>query len=86
MVASGVRARIVSVDTCALPAECAGGEFDAPFLDGLPPGVDPCGENGEFHTFVYDGPMFRVPVPVAAGDVRQDGRFAFAELWPASSR
>jgi uncharacterized protein (TIGR00290 family) len=86
MIDAGVRARVVSVDTSALPAAFAGREFDAAFLDDLPPAVDPCGENGEFHSFVYDGPMFRVPVPFAAGEVRVDGRFAFADLWPASSR
>ena len=65
IIASGYRARVVAVDEAVLPLSLVGGEFDTQFLEKLPPGVDPCGENGEFHTFVYDGPGFRFPVSTA---------------------
>jgi uncharacterized protein (TIGR00290 family) len=82
MLDSGLRARITCVDPRSLPASFAGREFDEEFLSGLPEGVDPCGENGEFHTFAWDGPMFRGPIPVRAGQrVERDG-FAFADLMP----
>jgi diphthamide synthase (EF-2-diphthine--ammonia ligase) len=75
MIAAGVRARIACVDTKALDGGFAGREFDAAFLRDLPPQVDPCGENGEFHTFVYDGPMFRAPIGIEAGETREIGGF-----------
>ena len=82
MVDGGLRAIITCVDPAHLPAEFAGQVYDHAFLDRLPPGVDPCGENGEFHTFVYDGPMFGRPVPVAVGEtVSRDG-FVFTDLAP----
>lgn len=62
LLALGVRARVVCVDRRFLGAEFCGREFDAAFLAELPPGVDACGENGEFHTFVFDGPRFARPV------------------------
>src|SRR6058998_2656180 len=62
MIASGLAARITCVDTRALDASLAGREFDRALLAELPPGIDPCGENGEFHTFVHAGPMFRDPI------------------------
>ena len=80
MVAGGLRARLTSVDPRALPPEWAGRAFDAALLDALPPGADPCGERGEFHTFVWDGPMFRRPVPIAAAAPSARGGFVFAEL------
>ncbi len=64
MIASGLRAKITCVDPKVLPKEFAGRDFDSQFLADLPPGIDPCGENGEFHSFVYDGPGFRQPVDV----------------------
>ena len=60
----------------------AGRAYDDALLDELPPGVDPCGENGEFHTFVHDGPIFRRPVPVARGETVERGVFVFADLLP----
>ena len=79
----GFRALVVCVDTSVLPVEFAGREYDAAFLERLPPGVDPCGENGEFHTFVFDGPIFRRPIAVQAGGTRiEGGRFAYRELLP----
>jgi len=80
MVQCGLRARIVCVDPKKLPAEFAGREFDADFLRDLPEGVDPCGENGEFHSFVYAGPMFRAPIPVESGEIVERDGFVFADV------
>ena len=82
MIAAGLRARITCLDPKALPESFAGREFDAGLLAGLPPAVDPCGENGEFHSFVYAGPMFDAAIAVRLGEVvRRDG-FIFADLLP----
>lgn len=70
LLALGYRARVVCVDARWLDASFCGREFDASFLADLPPGVDACGENGEFHTFVFDGPRFARPVPHRAAAVR----------------
>lgn len=83
MLAAGVRARVTCVDPKQLDPAFAGREWDAAFLDDLPEGVDPCGENGEFHTFVYDGPMFAQPVAVTPGEVTTRDGFVFADLLPA---
>jgi uncharacterized protein (TIGR00290 family) len=80
MIAGGLRAKITCVDPKKLPREFAGREFDAAFLKDLPAGVDPCGENGEFHSFVYDGPMFRAAVPVELGEIVERDGFFFADL------
>jgi uncharacterized protein (TIGR00290 family) len=80
MVASGLRARIVCVDPRKLPPEFAGRDFDADFLRNLPNGVDPCGENGEFHTAVYAGPMFREAIPIESGEVVERDGFVFADV------
>lgn len=69
--AAGFKAVVVCVNGNYLGPEWCGREFDAAFLAELPAGVDACGENGEFHTFVYDGPAFRQPVPMARGPVRK---------------
>jgi uncharacterized protein (TIGR00290 family) len=82
-VALGFRATLVCVDPKQLDPTFAGRPFDDALLDALPAGVDPCGERGEFHTFVHDGPIFRHPVPVRAGEVVERGGFAFADLLPA---
>lgn len=81
--ASGIAARLVCVDTQALPASFAGRRYDAALLEDLPAEVDPCGERGEFHTFVSVGPGFRQPVPYTVGEVvlRME-RFAFCDLLP----
>ncbi|MGH9613472.1 MAG: ATP-binding protein, partial [Bryobacteraceae bacterium] len=76
MIESGLRAKITCVDPKRLMPDFAGREFG----DALPEDVDTCGENGEFHTFVYTGPMFREPIPVVPGEcVERDG-FVFADL------
>lgn len=87
MIAAGLRARITCVDSKALDARFAGREFDGALLADLPPAVDPCGENGEFHTFAYAGPMFRAPIEIEAGEHREIGGFVYADLLcPALSR
>ena len=80
MIDNGLRARLVCVDPRKLPAEFAGREFDATLLRDLPPGVDPCGENGEFHTVVYAGPMFREPIPIESGEVVERDGFVFTDV------
>jgi uncharacterized protein (TIGR00290 family) len=80
MIAGGLRARLVCIDPKKLPAEFAGREFDADFLRDLPEGVDPCGENGEFHSAVYAGPMFREPIPIESGEVVERDGFVFADV------
>jgi len=82
MIDAGLRARVTCVDPKQLPASFVGREFDAQFLADLPPNVDPCGERGEFHTFAYDGPMFRYPVPVQLGEIVEREGFVFADLLP----
>ena len=73
----GLRADLCCVDTPQLDARSAGVPFDASLLDALPAGVDPCGENGEFHTCAWDGPMFGAPLSLHRGDTCcDDGRFA----------
>jgi uncharacterized protein (TIGR00290 family) len=82
-IARGFRAMVVCADTQALPGSFAGRDYDPSFLRDLPPGIDPCGENGEFHSFVYDGPVFARPVEFTAGErVLRDGRFMFVDLIP----
>ena len=82
MIAGGLRARIVCVDPKKLPPRFAGRDFDRQFLGDLPHGVDPCGENGEFHTVVYAGPMFREPIQVESGEVVERDGFVFADVRP----
>jgi uncharacterized protein (TIGR00290 family) len=82
MVAGGLRARLTCVDPRQLAASFAGRDFDAALLSELPPSVDPCGENGEFHSFAYDGPMFRSPVAIRSGEVVERDGFVFADLLP----
>ena len=80
MVESGLRATVTCVDTKQAPADLVGREFSTEFLDDLPETVDPCGERGEFHTFVHDGPMFAHPVNVVAGAVTTVDGFARVAL------
>jgi uncharacterized protein (TIGR00290 family) len=82
-VARGYRANLVCVDTTQLAGTFAGAAFDAALLAALPSDVDPCGERGEFHTFVFGGPIFARPVPVTVGEVvLREGRFAYCDLLP----
>jgi len=82
MIASGLRAVLTCVDPKQLPARFAGCAFDGDLLAALPPGVDPCGENGEFHTFAYAGPMFERPIAIAGGEVVERDGFVFADVRP----
>ena len=85
MIASGVRAKLTCVDCKQLSADFVGREFDAELLSDLPEGADPCGENGEFHSFVYAGPMFGEDVEVELGEVVMREQFAYADLLPAGA-
>ncbi len=80
---SGFKSIITCVDTRLLDAKFAGREFNNQFLADLPEGVDPCGENGEFHSFVHEGPIFEMPVELEIGErVLRDNRFQFCDLIP----
>jgi uncharacterized protein (TIGR00290 family) len=83
MVDAGLRAILTCVDPRQLDAAFAGRDFDAGLLRDLPPGVDPCGERGEFHTFVHAGPMFDAPIAVRTGEVVARDGFVFADVLPA---
>ena len=82
MVAAGLRARLTCVDPRQIAPTFAGRAFDAALLAELPAAADPCGENGEFHTFAWDGPMFTKPIAVRAGEVLTRDGFVFADLEP----
>jgi uncharacterized protein (TIGR00290 family) len=78
----GFRAVVVAVDPARLDPSFAGRLVDESFLADLPSSVDPCGENGEFHTFVFDGPIFRTPVRFSSGEVVCRDSFWFCDLVP----
>jgi uncharacterized protein (TIGR00290 family) len=80
--AQGFRAVAACIDPRVLPPGFAGRELDAAFFEELPPNVDPCGENGEFHTFVFDGPIFQSPVLFRTGEVVERNSFLFCDLLP----
>lgn len=84
-ITNGYKAMTVCVDSNSLTKPFAGRNLDHEFLRDLPDTVDPCGENGEFHTFVYDGPIFQQPIPFTKGEViLRDERFYYCELLPVS--
>ena len=83
MIASGVEAHLSTVDLKKLPASFAGRRFDSALLDALPAGADPCGENGEFHSFVSAGPMLNGRIAVTVGETVERDGFAFADLLAA---
>ncbi|HEU4952776.1 MAG TPA: hypothetical protein VFT46_12575 [Holophagaceae bacterium] len=85
MVAGGLKATLTCVDPKVLEPAFAGRDFDARLLADLPPGVDPCGERGEFHSFAWDGPMFDRPVPLRRGEVVERDGFVFADLLPEAA-
>ena len=76
----GFKAVLVCVNPEQLDGSFAGREFDQSLLADLPPAVDPCGENGEFHTFVYDSPNFRNPIPVQTGEVVERAGFVYCDI------
>jgi uncharacterized protein (TIGR00290 family) len=84
MIDSGVKAVVTCVDPSQISASFAGRFFDARLLAELPAGVDPCGERGEFHTFVSDGPGFSSPIDIEVGDVVERDGFVFCDVRPES--
>lgn len=84
MLAGGLRAIVTCIDAARLPRRLAGRAYDATLLAELPAGIDPCGENGEFHTFVTAGPMFQYDIAATAGAVVERDGFVFADLVPAT--
>jgi uncharacterized protein (TIGR00290 family) len=82
MIACGLAAHIVCLDPKRTPARFAGRRFDAALLEELPPDVDPCGENGEFHTVVTEGPIFSAPIDVSIGQTIERDGFVFTDVIP----
>jgi uncharacterized protein (TIGR00290 family) len=82
MLAAGVKAKITCVDPTKLDKSFAGRDYNAGFIEELPDCIDPCGENGEFHTFVYDSPVFRQSLKVETGEIVERDGFVFADVIP----
>jgi uncharacterized protein (TIGR00290 family) len=82
MIAAGVKAKLTCVDPGQVERSFAGRDYDVTLLDSLPESVDPCGENGEFHTFVYDAPVFSRPIAVSMGEIVERDGFVFADVLP----
>jgi uncharacterized protein (TIGR00290 family) len=83
----GFRAIITCVDSHLLDGKFVGRQFDKRFLSDLPQAIDPCGENGEFHSFVYDGPIFKNEIPYKKGEiVLRENRFYYCDLIPPNTR
>ncbi|WP_232848906.1 Dph6-related ATP pyrophosphatase [Amphritea pacifica] len=82
MLKGGLKTVITCVDPAQAPADLAGREYDQTLIDELPDSVDPCGENGEFHSFVFDGPMFRSKIEISIGEIVTRDNFIFADLLP----
>lgn len=80
MLSAGVRAKVTCVDPAQLDKSFAGREYDSEFIADLPAHVDPCGENGEFHTFVYDSPLFSGAIQVETGEIVERDGFVFADI------
>lgn len=80
MIAGGLRARVSTIDPRVMPRELVGAEFDESLVRSLPPGVDPCGENGEFHTCVTAGPMFSRPLDLTVGEIADREGFVYRDL------
>ena len=80
MIDSGLKAIVTCVDPAKLHGAFVGHQFDAELLDRLPADVDPCGENGEFHTFVWDGPGFGSPIEIEVGEIVERDGFVFCDL------
>ncbi|HWF37415.1 MAG TPA: hypothetical protein VG322_02785 [Candidatus Acidoferrales bacterium] len=85
MLAAGLSAHLTCVDPRKMDRSFAGRSFDAQLLADLPTGIDPCGENGEFHTFACEGPMFREKIPVNVGEIVERDGFVFADLLPRAA-
>lgn len=83
MIEAGVKAVVTCVDPRKIPRELAGAEFGAEFVSALPADADPLGENGEFHTFIYSGPMFGAPLEIKVGETVEREGFVFTDILPA---
>jgi uncharacterized protein (TIGR00290 family) len=82
MITAGLKAKLTCVDPAKLQKTFAGRDYDLSLLEALPPAIDPCGENGEFHTFVYNAPVFSLPISVRTGEVVERDGFIFADVLP----
>ena len=80
MINNGLRAIVTCVDPKRMPEYFVGREYNKSFLEDIPGEIDPCGENGEFHSFAFEGPMFREPIKVSAGEIVHRDGFVFSEL------
>ncbi len=80
MIDSGLKAVITSIDPKLIPEEFIGRTYDESFLQQIPDTVDPCGENGEFHTFAFAGPMFKEPITISVGEIVHRDGFVFADI------
>ena len=80
MIEAGLKARLTCIDPRKLDRSFAGRIFDIRLLADLPPGIDPCGENGEFHSFAFAGPMFNKAIELELGEVVDRDAFVFADL------
>jgi uncharacterized protein (TIGR00290 family) len=85
MLTGGLSAHLTCIDPRKLGWEFAGRRFDSSLIADLPPNIDSCGENGEFHTFACAGPMFRYPIAVTLGEIVERDGFVFADLLPAAA-
>ncbi len=83
MIGAGVKAKVTCVDPAKLSRSFAGREFDRAFVASLPSGIDPCGENGEFHTFVYDSLVFSRPIAIETGETVERDGFVFVDVLPS---
>ena len=86
IVTTGIRAVLTCVDPAQLSPSFVGRPFDEDLLADLPPAVDPCGERGEFHTFVWDAPLFSSPIPIRTGERVTRGGFEFCDVLPEEVR
>lgn len=82
MIAGGLKAKVTCIDQAKLDDSYVGKDLDLDFIHALPPGIDPCGENGEFHTFVYDAPIFSRPIKLEPGQIVEREGFTFADFVP----
>lgn len=80
MIRSGLKTVITCINPKQISKEFVGKEFDDDFLESLPENIDPCGENGEFHSFVFDGPMFKEKIDIVVGDIVHRDNFVFADV------
>ena len=85
MIGGGLRALITCIDPKKTPKEFIGREFDEELLDSLPETIDPCGENGEFHSFVFDGPMFKEQIEIFPGQIVHRDDFVFIDILPKNT-